>query len=120
MTAKTLPEILQTLEDSEENSNPPIPPKELLNPIVDRLKQFSFQPDIQSYITLDAKLYENKDYWLEMHSKYYNSEMEIYLHRHHGDLDEAMKFLKTLNQLTGDMMEFMKRHNLRSPIEVEA
>jgi hypothetical protein len=33
-------------------------------------------------------------------------------------LDEAIKFLKSLNQLTGDMMEFMKRHNLRSPIEV--
>ena len=120
MTAKTLPEMLQALEDSELDSNPPIPPKELLNPIVDRLKQSSFQPDIQSYVTLDAKIYEDKSYWLELNAKYYNSEMEIWVHRHHGELDEAMKFLKSLNQLTGDMMEFMKRHNLRSPIEVEA
>lgn len=118
MTAKTVPEMLQALEDSEEDSNPPIPSKELLNPIVDRLKQSSFQPDIQSYVTLDAKVYEDKSYWLEMHAKYYDSELEIWIHRHHGELDEAMKFLKSLNQLTGDMMEFMKRHNLRSPIEV--
>jgi hypothetical protein len=57
-------------------------------------------------------------YSTSLHGKYYNSELEIFVHRHHGELDEAMKFLKSLNQLTGDMMEFMKRHNLRSPIEV--
>ena len=117
MTAKTLPEMLQALEDSELDSNPPITPKEPLNPIVDRLKQSSFQPDIKSYVTLDAKIYEDKSYWLELNAKYYNSEMEIWVYKQHGDLDEAMKFLKTLNQLTGDMMEFMKRHNLRSQIE---
>jgi hypothetical protein len=118
MTAKTLPEMLQALEETQNASNPPITPKEPLNPILERLKQSTFQPDIQSYITLDAKIYEDKSYWLELHGKYYNSEIEIYLHRHHGDLDEAMKFLKSLNQLTWDMMEFMKRYNLRSPIEV--
>jgi hypothetical protein len=118
MTAKTLPEMLQALEDSELDSNPPIPPKELLNPIVDQLKQSSFQPDIKSYVTLDAKIYEDKSYWLELNAKYYNSEMEIWVHKQHGELDEAMKFLKSLNQLTGDMIEFMKRHNLRSQIEV--
>ncbi len=48
----------------------------------------------------------------------YDSELEIWIHRHHGELDDAMKFLKSLNQLTGDLLEFMKRHNLRSPIEV--
>jgi hypothetical protein len=120
MTAKTLPEMLQALEDSEkDDSNPPIPPKELLNPIMDRLKQSSFQPDIQSYVTLDAKIYEDNSYWLELHSKYYGSELEIFVHKHHGDLDEAMKFLKSLNQLTGDMIEFMRRHNLRKPIELD-
>ena len=46
------------------------------------------------------------------------TEMEIWVHKHHGELDEAMKFLKSLNQLTGDMMEFMKQHNLRSAIEI--
>jgi hypothetical protein len=91
MTVKSIPEMLQALEDSEKDSNPPIPTKELLNPIVDRLKQFSFQPDIQSYVTLDAKIYEDKSYWLELHAKYYDSEIEIWVHRHHGDLDEASK-----------------------------
>ncbi len=71
-------------------------------------------------MTLDAKVYEDKSYWLELNAKYHDSEMVIWVHRHYGDLDEAMKFLKSLNQLTRDMMEFMKRHNLRSPIEVEA
>lgn len=120
MTTQTIPEMLQALEDYDKDSNPPIPPKELLNPIVDRLKQSSFQPDIKSYVTLDAKIYEDKSYWLELNAKYYNSEMEIWVHKHHGELDEAMKFLKSLNQLTWDMMEFMKQHNLRSPIEVGA
>ena len=116
MTAKTLPEMLQALEDSED-SYPPIIPKEPLNPILERLKQSSFQPDIKSYVTLDAKIYEDKTYWLELNAKYYNSEMEIWVYRQHGDLDEAMKFLKSLNQLTGDMMGFMKKHNLKSTIE---
>lgn len=118
MTAQTIPEMLQALEDYEKDSNPPMPPKELLNPIIDRLKQSTFQPDIHSYVTLDAKIYEDKGYSLELHAKYFSTEMEIWLHTHHGELDETLKFLKSLNQLTWDMMEFMKRHNLRSPIEV--
>ncbi|AKD25161.1 hypothetical protein CL55_00008280 [Polynucleobacter duraquae] len=93
------------------------PSKERLNPILERFKQSSFQPDIQSYVTLDAKIYEDKTYWLELHAKYFGTEMEIFLHKHHGELDEAMKYLKSLNQLTGDMMDFIKRHDLRTPIE---
>lgn len=120
MTAQTIPQILQALEDSERDSNPPVIPKEPMNPVLERLKQSSFQPDIQSYVTLDAKVYEDKSYWLEMNAKYCDSEIVIWVHKHHGELDEAMKFLKSLNQITGDMIEFMKRHNLRSPIEVEA
>ena len=88
--------------------------KEPLNPILERFKQSSFQPDIQSYVTLDAKIYEDKTYWLELHAKYFDTEMEIFLHKHHGELYEAMRYLKSLNQLTGDMMDFMKRHSLLS------
>lgn len=88
--------------------------KERINPVIDRLKQSTFQPDIQSYITLDAKIYEDKSYWIELNAKYFDSEMEICLHRVHGELDEAMKYLRSLNQLTGDLMDFIKRHELRS------
>lgn len=90
--------------------------KEPLNPVLEHAKQSSFQPDIQSYVTLDAKIYEDKTYWLELHAKYFDSEVEIFLHPHHGQLDEAMRYLKSLNQLTSDMMSFIKRHDLRSPI----
>lgn len=93
--------------------------KQLLNPVLEQFKQSSFQPDIQSYVTLDAKIYEDRVYWLELHAKYFDSEIEICLHRVHSELDEAMKYLKSLHQLTGDMMDFMKRHNLRSPLEQE-
>ncbi len=93
--------------------------KELLNPILERFKRSSFQPDIQSCATLDAKIYEDKTYWLELHAKYFGTEIEILLHKHHGELDEAMKYLKSLNQLFGDMIDFIKRHNLRSPVEIE-
>jgi hypothetical protein len=92
------------------------PSKEHLNPILERFKQSSFQPDIQSYVTLDAKIYEDRTYWLELHAKYFGTEIEIFLHKHHGELDEAMRYLKSLNQLTGDLMEFIKRHDLRTPI----
>jgi hypothetical protein len=95
------------------------PSKECFNPILERFKQSSFQPDIQSYVTLDAKIYEDKTYWLELHAKYFGTEIEIFLHKHHGELDEAMRYLKSLNQLTGDMIDFMKRHDLRSPVEIE-
>ena len=94
------------------------PSKERLNPILERFKQSSFQPDIQSYIALDAKIYEDKTYWLELHAKYFDTELEIFLHKHHGELDEAMRYLKSLNQLTEDMMDFIKRHNLRSPMDI--
>ncbi len=112
MTAKTIPEMLQALEDSEIDSTPPIIAKEPLNPVLERLKQSSFQPDIQSYVTLDAKVYEDRSYWLELHAKYYSTELEIWINQRHGELDEALKFLKSLNQLTGDMMEFIRRHQL--------
>lgn len=93
--------------------------KERLNPILERFKQSSFQPDIQSYVTLDARIYEDKSYWMELHAKYCDSEMEICVHRVHGELDEAIKYLKSLHQITGDMMDFLKRHNLRSPLEIK-
>lgn len=112
MTNQTIPEMLQALEDYEKDSNSPIIPKEPLNPILERLKQSSFQPDIQSYITLDAKVYEDKSYLLELHAKYFSTEIEIWLNQRHGELNEAMKFLKSLNQLTWDMMEFIRRHQL--------
>jgi len=92
--------------------------KEHLNPILERFKQSSFQPDIQSYVTLDAKIYEDKTYWLELHAKYFGTEIEIFLHKHHGELDEAMRYLKSLNQLTGELIDFIKRHDLRSPVEI--
>lgn len=91
--------------------------KEHLNPILERFKQSSFQPDIHSYLTLDAKIYEDKTYWLELHAKYFDAEMEIFLHTQHGQLDEAILYLQSLNQLTGDMLDFIKRHNLRSPLK---
>ena len=90
--------------------------KEPLNPITEHLKQSTFQPDIQSYVILDAKIHKDGNYWLELHAKYFDSEIEIFLHPRHGQLDEAMKYLKSLNQLTEDMMEFIKRNNLRTPI----
>ncbi len=118
MIAKTIVEQLQALEDMEKDSNPPSLPKQRLNPVLDQLKQFSFQPDIHSYTTLDAKVYEDRSYFLEMHAKYQNSEMEIWLHKQHGNLDETIKFLKNLNQLTGEMLDFINRHNLRNqPLE---
>lgn len=91
--------------------------KEPLNPILERCKQSSFQPDIQSYVTLDAKIYEDKTYWLELHAKYFDSELELFLHPQHGQLDESMEYLKSLNQLTGDLIDFIKRHDLRTPAE---
>ncbi|MFM1759036.1 MAG: hypothetical protein RLY75_306 [Pseudomonadota bacterium] len=93
--------------------------KETLNPVLEHFKQSSFQPDIQSYVTLDAKVYEDKGYCLELHAKYFDSEVEIFLHPRHGQLEEAMRYLKNLNQLTGDLMDFIKRHDLRTPIEQE-
>jgi hypothetical protein len=92
------------------------PQKEPTNPVLEHLKQSSFQPDIQSYVTLDAKIYEDKSYWIELHAKYFDSEMEIFLHKHHGNLDEAMRYLENLNKISSDMIEFLKRHNLRSPL----
>ena len=92
--------------------------KEPLNPALEHFKQSSFQPDIQSYLTLDAKIYEDKTYWIELNAKYFDSELEMFLHPQHGNLDEAIRYLKSLNQLTSDMIDFIKRHDLRSPVEI--
>ena len=92
------------------------PQRESTNPVLEHLKQSSFQPDIQSYITLDAKIYEDRTYWIELHAKYFDSEMEIFLHKHHGNLDEAMRYLVNLNQISGEMIDFLKRNSLRTPL----
>lgn len=91
------------------------PPRESdLNPILDQEKQSSFQPDIHSYVTLDAKFYEDRDYSIELNAKYFDSTMQIYIHEGYGHFDEAVKYLKHLNKLTGDMLDFLKRHDIRS------
>lgn len=87
---------------------------EPLNPVVDHLKQSSFQPDIQSYVTLDAKIYENGHYAADLYAKFGNAEINIFLHHMHNEADEVRKYLVSLHQLTGDMLDFIKRHNLRS------
>jgi hypothetical protein len=91
--------------------------KEPTNPVLDHLKQSSFQPDIQSYVTLDAKIYEDKSYWIELHAKYFDSEIEIFLHKNHGQLDEAIRYLENLTERSHDLLGFLKKHSLRSPLE---
>lgn len=95
------------------------PSKERLNPILERFKQSSFQPDIQSYVTLDAKYYENGQYSADLYAKFGNAEINIFLHHVHNEADEVRKYLLSLHKLTGDMLDFIKRHNLRSEISPE-
>jgi hypothetical protein len=109
--------VMSQLEALETENCVPVPKELPLNPVLEHLKQSTFQPDIHSYITLDAKVFENKTYWLEMHAKYFDTEMEIWLHDTHASLDEATKYLRSLNRLTGDMLDFIGKHNLRSPIK---
>ena len=109
--------IMSQREALETENCVPVAKEPPLNPVLEHLKQSTFQPDIQSYVTLDAKVYQNKSYFLELHAKYFDTEMEIWLHDRHGCLDEATKYLRSLNRLTGDMLDFIGKHNLRSEIE---
>ena len=109
--------VMSQLEALETGNCVPVPKELPFNPVLEHLKQSTFQPDIQSYVTLDAKVFENKTYFLELHAKYFDTEMEIWLHDTHGSIDETTKYLRSLNRLTGDMLDFIGKHNLRSPIK---
>lgn len=121
MEKETIPEMLIRLEEVDRLAAigagcipPPLPEKKHLNPIIDHLKQSTFQPDIRSYIALDAKYHQDKSYSIELNAKYFDSEMEIFLCSGHGNADEVRKYLKSLNELTSDMLEFMDKHYIRT------
>lgn len=124
MEKESIPEMLIRLEEMNRlaaNENgcvpPPKPEKKYLNPVLDHLKQSTFQPDIKSFITLDAKYRQDKSYSMELNAKYIDSEMEIFLCSGHGSAEEVRKYLKSLNELTADMLEFMDQHHIRTAVE---
>lgn len=93
--------------------------KEPLNPVLEHIKQSSFQPDIQSYVTLDAKYYEDGQYSADLYAKFGNAEINIFLHHVHNQADEVRKYLLSLHQLSGDMLMFMKKHSIRTSVDGE-
>lgn len=120
MAKESIPEMLIRLEEMDRRASlendcltPPLPEKMHFNPVLDHLKQSTFQPDIKSYITLDAKYRQDKSYSIELSAKYEDSEMEIFLCSGHGQADEVRKYLKSLNELTADILEFMDSHHIR-------
>lgn len=118
MSTKTFMEQIEAAETPVNTTNdctislPEL--KERLNPVVDHLKQSAFHPEVLSYVILDAKYRQDKSYSIGLNAKYFDSELKIDLWRHDAYTDEARRFIKSLNALTADMLEFMDKHHIRT------
>ncbi len=90
------------------------PKPEPLDPITDSLKESIFFPNVHAYVTADARIRQSGDFGVEMNLMYGSrtSGMEIYLNRY-TDVREGLDYLKKLNRITSNLIQFIEKNNLR-------
>lgn len=92
--------------------------KEQLNPIVDRLKESAFLPEVHAYVTADAKVRQNGDFWVELSTMCGSrgSGMEVNINPY-TNVQEGLEFLRKLNRVTDDLIRFIEKNNLKSKLD---
>lgn len=107
--------FITQIEQMESKECISLPEKEALNPIVDRLKESAFLPEIHAYVTVDAKVRQNGDFWVELNTMCGSREsgMEMNINPY-TDVNEGLEFLRKLNRVTDDLIRFIEKNNLKS------
>ena len=111
------PFIVQ-IEQSETKNCMNFDTKEQLNPVVDRLKESAFLPEVHAYVTVDAKVRENGDFWVELSTMCGSrgSGMEVNINPY-TNVQEGLEFLRKLNRVTDDLIRFIEKNNLKSKLD---
>ncbi len=90
------------------------PKPEPLDPITASLKESVFFPDIQAYVTLDARVKKSGDFWIDMGTMFgsRNSGMDVVVGKY-SNINETLEFLRKLQRVTDDVIRFIVYNNLR-------
>jgi hypothetical protein len=90
------------------------PKPEPLDPITDSLKESVFFPDIQAYVTVDARVRKSGDFWIDMGTMFgsRNSGMDISISKY-SNINETLDYLRKLQRVTDDLIRFIVYNNLR-------
>ena len=90
------------------------PKPEPLDPITLSLKESVFFPNIHAYVTIDARIRESGNFWVDMGTMFgsRNSGMDISIGKY-SDVNESLEFLRKLHRVTGDLIRFIVYNNLR-------
>lgn len=92
----------------------PRPNSEPNEPIKDSLKDSTFIPDLQAFVTLNCKYRNDDDFWVEMFAQFgtRTSGFELTLNKY-TNVKESLEFVRGLHRVTGNMLEFAKLHSLK-------
>ncbi len=90
------------------------PKPEPLDPITASLKESAFFPDIQAYVSLDARVRKSGDFWVDMGTMFgsRNSGMDISIGKY-SNINETLDYLRKLQRVTDDLIRFIVYNNLR-------
>jgi hypothetical protein len=90
------------------------PKPEPLDPITVSLKESVFFPDIQAYVTVDARVRKSGDFWIDMGTMFgsRNSGMDISIGKY-SNINETLDYLRKLQRVTDDVIRFIVYNNLR-------
>ncbi len=90
------------------------PKLEPLDPITISLKESVFFPDIQAYVTVNARVRKSGDFWIDMGTMFgsRNSGMDITVGKY-SNINETLEFLRKLQRVTDDVIRFIVYNNLR-------
>jgi hypothetical protein len=92
--------------------------KEQLNPVIDRLKESAFLSEVHAYVTVDAKVRQNGDFWVELSTMCGSrgSGMEVNINPY-TNVQEGLEFLRKLNRVTDDLIRFIEKNNLKTKLD---
>ena len=90
-------------------------PKDLPEkPIIQQIKDSAFIPEQKAFITLDGKIRDKDDFWVELYAQFGGGSpgMEIVLNRY-INVEEALRFAKELRRITNSFIQFTEEHILK-------
>jgi len=84
------------------------------NPIVDSYKESAFYPEIHAYVTVNAKVRQGGDFWIEFNTMAGErlSGMEMYINKC-TNVEEGLQFLRKVNRVTDSLISFIEKNHLK-------
>ena len=86
-------------------------------PIIGQIKDSVFIPGQKSFVVLDGRVRNSEDFWVELHAQFGTgtSGIDININRY-SNIPEVLEFIKGLHRLTGDLVDFVEAHHLKTEV----